>query len=117
MLRIPQACTDVLFAPTIAYMFGSCDQGISAIEGDKVEAVGDRESAVDGGGEAKMRTLGKIATTTHRPRFLTLFLKYIMPYNSSLCAQPEVFQKSGSFCCSQLANASAFAIRSCAILQ
>ena len=75
----------------MAYICGSCDQGVSATGADETVAVGDRETAVDGGGEAKMKTLGKIATTIHRPRSLTLFLKYIISYHNSLCAQPEVF--------------------------
>ena len=85
-------------------MFGSCDQVVRATEGDEVEAVGDRESAVDDGGVANMRTLGKNATIIHVPTIFSLFLKYIMLYNNSLCAQPEVFQKSGSSCCSQFAG-------------
>ena len=114
MLRIPQACTDVLFAPTIAYMFGSCDQGVSVTGVDEAEV---RKSAMDDGGVASMKTLGKNATIIHAPTIFSLFLICIMLYNSSMCAQPEDFQKSGSFCCSQLTDVSAFAIRSCAILR
>jgi hypothetical protein len=72
-------------------MFGSCDQGVSVTGVDEAEV---RESAIDDGGEASMKTLGKNATIIHAPTIFSLFLKYIMLYNNSLCAQPEDFKKA-----------------------
>jgi hypothetical protein len=94
-------------------MFGSCDQGVRATGVVEVAAEASRVWVA----MATTVAIGNVANSSHVLAIFILFLKYIMPYNSSLCAQPEDFQKSGSFCCSQLTDVFAFAIRSCAILQ